>query len=120
MTTGQRKEGKTDDPQRDWVNTVLEVITLTAIAIVVFIGGMYLFPRISRFLPFWFASWFAGIAGAFLVLGFDVLWGIGMIKWRPKSNQLKVLKKIVSVTVFAFSVSVLVCWYIVYLFDHVW
>ncbi|MBN2018601.1 MAG: hypothetical protein JW749_00055 [Sedimentisphaerales bacterium] len=118
--TEQDTEKKTNKPRRDWIGIVLDVIALTPIAIAVFIGGMYLFPRIGRFMPFWFANWFAGIAGPFLVLGFDILWIIGMKKWQPKSDQIRVLKKIISVTIYAFSASVLVSWYIIYLFDHVW
>jgi len=115
--TGKEKSNKIDDPQRDWVNTVLEVITLTAMAIGVFIGGIYLLVGIiGRFIPFWFS----GLAGLLLVLGFDVLWCVGMRWWRPRGNQLKVLKKIVSVTVLALSTAVLACWCIGYLFRQVW
>jgi len=117
IMTGKEKSKKIDDPQRDWVNTVLEVITLIAMAIVVFIGGMYLLVRvIGRFIPFWFS----GLAGPLLVLGFDVLWCVGMRWWRPGGNQLKVLKKIVFVTVLALSTAVLTCWCIGYPFRQVW
>ena len=117
MMTEQGNAKKIGKPRRDWVGTVLEVITLTPIAIVVFIGGIYLLVKvIGRFIPFWFS----GLAGPLSVLGFDVLWCIVMRLWRPESNQLRVLKKILFVIVFSFSASILVCWYIGHIFRNVW
>jgi hypothetical protein len=113
----QENNKKINKQKKDWIEIVFEVIALTLIATVVFIGGIYLLVRvIGRFIPFWFS----GLMGPLLILGFDTLWVIGIRKWRPKSNQLKVLKKIVSVTVLAFSASVLVLWCIGYIFRDVW
>ena len=115
--TEQENNKKTDEPQRNWVDIVVEVIALAPIAIVAFIGGMYLFARIlNRFMPFCFF----GLIGPPLVLGFDILWVIAMKRWQPRTDQLRVLKKILSVTVYAVSVSALFNWYIFYLFEHVW
>ncbi len=116
MTEKESKE-TIEGQGRDLVEIVFEIIVLTIIAVIVFIGGIYLVLRvIGRFIPFWFS----GLAGPLVVLGFDALWIIGTRKWRPKSNQLKVLKKILSITVFALSASVLVLWSIGYLFRDVW
>jgi hypothetical protein len=95
---------------------IFEVFFLTLLAVVIFVGGVYLFPRIIRFIPFLFANWFAGISGPFLVMGFDILWIIGMRKWRPMSEQLKILKIILSVSVFALSASLLFGWCFSYVF----
>ncbi|MGB7582131.1 MAG: hypothetical protein WBL85_06765 [Sedimentisphaerales bacterium] len=117
MVTEQENDKKPDNPQRNWVDTAMDIIFLTPIAIVAFIGGAYLLIRvIGRFVPFWFS----GIAGPLTVLAFDVLWGVIMKQWHPISDQMKVLKKILFVIVYAFSTSVLVCWLIGRLFRHVW
>src|SRR4030042_4049764 len=94
--------------QKDWVGIVIDVIALSPVAIGVFVGGILLFKRIMRLLPFMFANWFISISVPFLILGFDIIWVIGMKKWQPMSDQLKVLKKILSVIVFAFSASMLI------------
>jgi uncharacterized membrane protein len=106
-----------EEQGRDWVEVIFEIIALTIISIIVFIGGIYLVVRvIGRFIPFWFS----GLAGPLLVLGFDALWIIGTRKWHPKSNQQKVLKKIIFVTVFALSASILLLWSVGYFLRDVW
>jgi hypothetical protein len=115
--TEQENNKETDNPQRNWVDIAVDIIALTPIAIVAFIGGAYLLIRvIGRFVPFWFS----GIAGPLTVLAFDVLWAVIMKRWYPASDQMKLLKKILFVIVYAFSASVLACWLIGRLFRHVW
>lgn len=115
--TEQENNEKTGEQERDWVEIVFEVIALTLVAIVVFIGGIYLVMRvIGRFIPLWFS----GFMGPLLILGLDLLWIIGIRMWRPRNNQLKVIKKIISVIVLSFSASVLTLWCIGYLFRDVW
>jgi hypothetical protein len=121
----EQENNKTIEAQgRDWVEIVFEVIALTIIAAIVFIGGVLSFKRIMRLLPFLFANWFICISVPFLILGFDIIWVIGMKKWQPRSDQLKILKRILSVIVFAFSASMLIAvlglLFLSYLFQHVW
>jgi hypothetical protein len=118
----EQENSKTIEKQgRDWVEIVFEIIALMIIAVIVFIGGMYLFPKMCRFIPFWLGRLlFATLAGPFVILGFVVLLGVSTKWWRPKNNQLRILKKILYVSLFALSTSLLVHWYIIYLFEHVW
>jgi hypothetical protein len=102
---------------RGVLRIICEVILLALLAIGVFIGGMCTFGKIiDRFVP----SCFFSIAGPPLVVAFYVLLCVIMKRWRPIDWRLKILKKAVFVAVFAFSISVLIWWYIVYAFQRVW
>jgi hypothetical protein len=92
-------------------------VCLAIEAVAIYVAGIILLGRpINWYMP----NWFFGPAGLILVLGFDTLWGMGIRLWRPIDERLKVLKKVLSVAVFALSASVLTSWLILTLFQNVW
>jgi hypothetical protein len=90
---------------------------LTIEAIIIYVTGILLLGRpINRYMP----NWFFGPWGFVLVLGFDMFWILCIKLWCPKNERLKILKKIMSVAVFALSASILTSWLILTLFQNVW
>lgn len=71
---------------------------------------------INRHMP----NWFFGPIGLFIILGFDIIWIIGMKIWKLKSVRIKIIKKILCVLVFALSASVLTSWLILNLLSGIW
>ena len=93
-----------------WFVTLCWIVFLAIEALAVYVAGIVLLGSwINMYMP----NWFFGPAGLVLVLGFDALW---VRLWRPIDKRLKVLKKVLSVAVFALSASVLTCWLIITLF----
>jgi hypothetical protein len=76
-----------------------EIVFLTAMAIVVYVGAILLLSKpIAHRIP-----WFFGPIGFFTVLGLDVLWIIAIKSRSLKTVQTKIARKILSVWVFALS-----------------
>ena len=109
-----------DKEQKSPVNRfgiICEIVFLGIVAIAVYVGATLLLGEpINRHMP----NWFFGPIGLFMILGFDIIWVIGMKIWKLKSVQVKIIKKILSVLVFALSASVLTCWLILNLLSDVW
>lgn len=113
----QENNERINESKNNWFGTVLDAITIAPIALAVFIGGIWLLIKvIGRFMPYWFS----GFAGPVTVLGFDILLFVIMRWWRPRSGQLKALKKLLFVILFSFSASILAVWFIGYITQDMW
>jgi hypothetical protein len=107
----QREEQKN---QTDHLEKALEIIVLSVMAIIIYIGGiLFLGKPISRYMPVWFLSPLCFL----FILALVVAWIIGMKFWRPKNLTVKIVKKILCISVIALFVSVLTHWFILNAFD---
>lgn len=106
-----------EDEQKGPVNRfeiACEIGFLTIMAIAIYIGGiLFLGKPIARLIP-----WFFGPIGFFMILLLDVIWIVGMKISKIKSVQMKIIKKISSVFVFALSGSLLTLWLILFLWSR--
>ncbi len=94
-----------------------EIVFLTITAIVVYGGGILLLGEpINRHMP----NWFFSPIGFFMIIGIDIIWIFCVKLWKPKSVQMRIIIKILSVFIFALSASVLTNWLILNLLSDIW
>ncbi len=107
-----------EDEQKSPVNrfdVACEIVFLVIMAIAIYVGGvLFLGKPIAHQMP-----WFFSPIGPFMILGFDIIWIIGMKLQKVKIVQIKIIKKILSVLVFSLSASLLTLWLILKLLSSI-
>ena len=79
-----------ESEQTDHFEKTLEIVLLSIMAIVIYIGGiLFLGKPMAHRMP-----WYFSYIGPFMVLGFDFIWIIGIKSLKIKSIQTKIIKKI--------------------------
>jgi len=108
------------DEQKSTANrsvVAFEIVFLTIMAIVVYGGGILLLGEpINRHMP----NWFFCPIGLFLIIGLDIIWIFCIKLWKLNSVQMRIIKNILSVFIFALSASVLTNWLILNVLSDIW
>jgi len=108
----QDKEQKS---QTNRFEIACQIVFLAIMAIAVYIGGVLLLGKpIAHHIP-----WFFGPIGPSIILLLNVTWIVGMKIWKLKTEQMKIIKKILSVFLFSLSASLLTLWLILKLLSSI-
>jgi hypothetical protein len=98
---------------RNTLRIIGKVILFTLLSICVLAGSMYF---LGRTLDYVMPMCFFGPIGPILILVVDVLWIIAMRKFQIEHKQQFTIKTVLSIVVFAVSVSLLFWWCFTFVF----